>query len=52
MPVKINTDKSKIILNKIETFLRNLQPRIRDLAYVIGTLASLVLAMPFGKLYY
>ena len=52
MSVKINTDKSKIILNEIETFLSNLQPKIRDLASVIGSLVSLLPAMPFGKLYY
>ena len=39
-------------MNKIGTFLSNLQPKIRDLASVIGTLVSLFPAMSFGKLYY
>ena len=52
MSVKINTGKSKIISNKIETLLRNLQLKMRDLASAIGTLVSLFPAMPFGKLYY
>ena len=51
MSVKINTDKSKNILNLLETFLSNLQPKIRDLLSVIGTLVSLFAAMSFGKLY-
>ena len=51
MSVKINTDKSKNILNLLETFLSNLQPKIRDLLSVIGTLVSLFAAMLFGKLY-
>ena len=49
---KIHTDKSKTIMNEIGTFLSNLQPKIRDLASVIGTLVSLFPAMSFGKLYY
>ena len=52
MSVKINAEKSKIIINKIELFLENTKPSIRDLASIIGTLVSLFPAMPFGKLYY
>ena len=52
MSVEINTGKSKIISNKIETLLRNLQLKMRDLASAIGTVVSLFPAMPFGKLYY
>ena len=52
MWVKINTDKSKIVLIKIETFLTNPQPKTRDLASVIGSLVSLFPTMPFGKLCY
>ena len=51
MPVKIKTGKSKIILNKVETFLSNFPHKIRDLASVFGTLVSLFPAMPFVKLY-
>ena len=50
MSVKINTDKSKIILNKIETFLSNLQPKIRDVSSVIGSLVFLFPAMPFWQI--
>ena len=39
-------------MNKVETFLSNLQLKIRDLAFVIDTLVSLFTGMPFGKLYY
>ena len=49
MSVKINADKSKIILNKIETFLSNLQPKIRDLSSFIGSLVSLFPAMSFWQ---
>ena len=55
MTVKINTDKSKTILNilnKTETFLRNFQPKIRDFASVIDTLVPLFPSMSFGKLWY
>ena len=52
MSVKIKADKSKIVLNKTETFLSNLQSKITDLTSVIGTLASLFPAMTSGKLYH
>ena len=39
-------------MNKIETFLSNLQPKIRDLTSAICTLVSLFPAMPFDNLYY
>lgn len=52
MSVKINGDKSKNILNKIETFLSNLQPKITGVAPVNGTLAPLFPTMTSGKLYH
>lgn len=49
MTVKINPDKTKVILKKIKDLLDSRRPTIASLEYVIGTLASLFQEMPYGK---
>ena len=49
MTVKIDPDKTKVILKKIKDLLDSRRPTITSLESVIGTLASLFQEMPYGK---
>ena len=52
MTIEINREKAEHILLKIRKFLQDRSPAIRKLASVVGSVISIFLAIPLGKLHY